>query len=134
MDFGSINWLAVIVCVVIALVDGFAWYHPKLFYPAWSSGIGRAGQRGNPTPTLFIFTILAVIVEVVSIAFLLKAMNGTTLVSGLMAGFMLWLGLVAPTSLVNKLFGGFGFKVWAIEAGNHLLNFLIFGAILGAWH
>ena len=26
-----------------------------------------------------------------------------------------------------------GLKVWAIEAGNHLINFLLFGAILGAW-
>jgi hypothetical protein len=50
-----------------------------------------------------------------------------------MAGFMLWLGFIAPTYLVNKLFAGHGLKVWAIEAGNHLVNFLLFGAILGAW-
>jgi hypothetical protein len=46
---------------------------------------------------------------------------------------MMWFGFVAPTSLANKLFAGHGFKVWAIEVGNHLLNFLLFGAILGAW-
>jgi len=33
MDFGSINWLAVIVCVVVAMISGFIWYHPKLFFP-----------------------------------------------------------------------------------------------------
>jgi hypothetical protein len=48
-------------------------------------------------------------------------------------GFMLWLGFIAPTYLVNKLFAGHGLKIWAIEVGNHLVNFLIFGALLAAW-
>ena len=53
--------------------------------------------------------------------------------TGALTGFMLWFGFIAPTYLVNKLFAGHGLKVWAIEVGNHLLNFLLFGAILGAW-
>jgi hypothetical protein len=48
-------------------------------------------------------------------------------------GVILWLGFVAPTSLVNKLFAGHGLKIWAIEAGNHLVTFALMGAILGAW-
>ena len=133
MDFASINWLAVMICVVIAIVSGFMWYHPKVFFPAWWAGIGRSGQTGISHPILYVFTIIAAFVEAVSIAFLLKTMGATSAASGAMAAFMLWLGFVAPTNLVNKLFAGHGFKVWAIETGNHLLNFLIFGAILGAW-
>jgi hypothetical protein len=64
---------------------------------------------------------------------MLDVMGSTTAASGALAGFMLWLGFVAPTNLVNKLFAGQGFKVWAIEAGNHLVNLFLFGAILGAW-
>jgi hypothetical protein len=134
MDFGSVNWLAVVVCVVVALIDGFIWYHPKLFYPAWREGIGRSGERGNPSPMLYVFTIIAVFVQALFVAFMVNIMGSTTAASGALTGFMLWLGFVAPTNLVNKLFAGYGFKVWAIEAGNHLLNFLLFGAILGAWH
>jgi len=59
--------------------------------------------------------------------------GGATLASGVLAGFMLWLGFIAPTYLVNKLFAGHGLKIWGIETGNHLVNFLLFGAILGAW-
>jgi hypothetical protein len=134
MDFASINWLAVIVCVVIAMISGFLWYHPRVFFRAWWSGIGKSGQVGGPNPIIYVFTILAAIVQAVSLALLLNTMGSTTAASGALAGFMLWLGFVAPTNLVNKLFAGHGFKVWAIEAGNHLLNFLLFGAILGAWH
>ena len=133
MDLGSVNWLAIVVCVVVAMVSGFIWYHPKLFFPAWWAGIGKSGEPGNPNPTIYVFTIIAALVQAVFVSFMVNTMGSTTVVSGATTGFMLWLGFVAPTNLVNKLFAGHGFKVWAIEAGNHLVNFLLFGAILGAW-
>ncbi len=61
------------------------------------------------------------------------APGGPNLASGALTGFLLWFGFIAPTYLVNKLFAGHSFDIWAIEAGNHLLNFVVFGAILGAW-
>jgi len=134
MDLGSVNWLAVIVCVVVAMLSGFIWYHPKVFYPAWKAGIGGSAQTTNPNPMIYVFTIIAAFVQAVAVALMINLMGGVTATSGAFAGFLLWLGFVAPTNLVNKLFAGHGFKVWAIEAGNHLLNFLLFGAILGAWH
>ena len=83
-------------------------------------------------------TILSSFVQAIFMALFVNAMGsmtgGATLVSGATAGFMLWLGFVAPTYLVNKLFAGYGLTVWAIEVGNHLINFVLFGAILGAWH
>jgi len=44
-------------------------------------------------------------------------------------GSVNWLAIVVCVvlAMIN------GFKVWAIEAGNHLLNLLLFGAILAAW-
>ncbi|HET9588216.1 MAG TPA: DUF1761 domain-containing protein [Anaerolineales bacterium] len=133
MDFGSVNWLAVVVCVIVAMISGFIWYHPRLFFSEWWGGIGKSGEPGNPNPMIYVFTIIAALVQAVAVAFMLNAMGSTGAASGALAGFMLWLGFVAPTNLVNKLFAGHGFKVWAIEAGNHLVNLLLFGAILGAW-
>ena len=133
MDFGSINWLAVVVCVVVAMISGFIWYHPKLFFPAWWQGIGKSGEPGNPNPMIYVFTLLAAGVQAVFVALLVNLMGSTTAASGALVGFMLWLGFVAPTNLVNKLFAGHGLKVLAIEAGNHLVIFLLFGAILAAW-
>ena len=134
MNLGSINWLAVVVCVVVAMISGFIWYHPKLFYPAWREGLGRSAEMSNPNPMIYVLTIIAAFIQAVSVALIINMMGATTAALGALAGFMLWLGFVAPTNLVNKLFAGLGLKVWAIEVGNHLLNFLLFGAILGAWH
>jgi hypothetical protein len=136
MDMGSVNWLAVIVCVVIAMISGATWYHPKVFFPAWWKGIGKSESdpgMASAGPMIWVLTIVAAFVEATSVALLLNTMGASGLAAGAAAGFMLWLGFVAPTNLVNKLFAGHGLTVWAIESGNHLLNMLIFGAILGAW-
>ena len=141
MDFGSINWLAVLVCVVASMVSGSLWYNPKTFFPAWWKGIGKSeeepGMAGNMGLTWGL-TVLASLVQAVVMALAVGAVGklsagGATLVSGAAVGALLWLGFVAPTNLVNKLFAGHGLKIWAIEAGNHLVNFVLFGAILGAW-
>jgi hypothetical protein len=86
----------------------------------------------------WVLTILSSFVQVVAMALMVNAMGslmpgGPNLVNGALTGFMLWLGFIAPTYMVNKLFAGHGLKIWAIEVGNHLVNFVLFGAILGAW-
>ena len=139
MDFASINWLAVVVCVVVSMISGTLWYNPKTFFPIWWKGIGKTGEpgmEGNMGLTWGL-TILSSLVQAIFMAVMVNALGGVlggiSLASGITTGFILWLGFVAPTNLVNKLFAGHGLKIWAIEAGNHLVNFVLFGAILGAW-
>ncbi|MFH1184871.1 MAG: DUF1761 domain-containing protein [Chloroflexota bacterium] len=139
MDFGSINWFAVIVCVLVSFAVGFVWYSPKVFFNTWWKGIGKSGDpSGGAMGMTWALTALASIVQAVAMAFMVNSVGalmpgGVNLVNGALTGFMLWLGFVAPTFLSNKLFAQHGLKVWAIEAGNHLVVFLLFGAILGVW-
>jgi hypothetical protein len=142
MDFGSINWLAVLVCVIVSMLVGSLWFNPKTFFPVWWKGIGKSESDvpggGGGMGMTWALTVLASFIQAVFMSLMVTAMGsmnpgGATLVSGATAGAILWLGFVAPTSLVNKLFAGHGLKIWAIEAGNHLVTFVLFGAILGAW-
>jgi hypothetical protein len=141
MDFGAINWLAVAACMVVSMISGSLWYNPKTFFPAWWKVVGKSdtpGLQGNMAMT-WALTVLSSFVQAAFMALLVNALGsltqgGSTLASGAAVGLILWVGFVAPTNLVNKLFAGHGLKIWAIEAGNHLVNFVLFGAILGAWH
>ena len=140
MDFSAINWLAVVACLVISMLSGSVWYNPKTFFPVWWKGIGKkegeAPGQSNMAVTWGL-TIFAALVQAVAMAFVVNFVSDVTgsmsLLIGAGIGFMLWFGFIAPTYLTNKLFAGHGFKVWAIEAGNHLLNFILFGAVLGLW-
>ena len=138
MDLSAINWLAVIVCVVVSMVSGSIWYNPKTFFPMWWSVVGKGEQPGMENMTMtWALTVLSSLVQAVAMAFMVDAMGGmmggVNAMTGMSTGFMLWLGFVAPTNLVNKLFAGHGLKIWAIEIGNHFVNLVLFGAILGAW-
>ena len=140
MAFNAVNWLAVIVCLVVSMVSGSLWYNPKTFYPVWKKGIGTPENKGigaTNMPLMWGLTMLSSFVQAVAMALMVNAMGGlmggVTWLSGAGTGFMLWLGFIAPTYLVNKLFAEQSLKIWAIEIGNHLVNFVLFGAILGAW-
>jgi hypothetical protein len=136
----SINWLAVVACVVISMVSGSLWYNPKTFFPVWWKGIGK-GESSEPgggnMAVTWGLTVFSSLVQAVAMAVALnlvaKAFGTMNAGVGALTGFLLWLGFIAPTYLVNKLFASHGFKVWAIEVGNHLVNFVLFGALLGLW-
>ncbi len=137
MDFSSINWLAVVVCVVASMIIGSLWFNPRTFFPAWWKAIGEPKADDIVQPWMvWGGTVLASFVQAVFISLMVKTMGsltgGATLASGATAGFLLWLGFVAPSSLTNKLFAG-QFRAWLYEVGNHLITFVVMGAIVGAW-
>jgi len=143
MEVFSVNILAVLSCVVISMASGALWYNPKTFFPVWWKGIGkteadRPGPAGMSMALMWTLTVLASLVEALFLAVVVNLTDGllsggVTPLSGVLTGFFLWLGIIAPTYLVNKLFAGHSLKIWAIETGNHLLNFLLFGLVLGLW-
>jgi hypothetical protein len=138
MDFASVNWLAVVACVVVSMVSGSLWYNPKTFFPMWWQVVGGGREQPGMENMGMTWALTVVFVQAVAMSFMVTAMGGMmsggiSAATGASTGFMLWFGFVAPTYLVNKLFAGHGLKIWAIEVGNHLVNFVLFGAILGAW-
>jgi hypothetical protein len=142
MDFLSINWLAVLACVVISMVSGSLWYNPKTFFPMWWKGIGKTENDDPGTTNMGVtwaLTLLSILVQAVFMSAAVSVTGklmpgGVTAGSGALTGFLIWVGVIAPTYLVNKLFAGHGLKIWAIEVGNHLVNFVLYGMVFGLWH
>lgn len=140
MDFSGINWLAVAACVVVSMIVGAVWFGPKTFFPIWWKAIGKGdkemtdGQNSGMggMATVWGLIVLASFVQAVFMAVMINSLGSTTLVAGAMTGFLIWLGFVASTSLTNKLFADQRLA-WVLEAGNHLVTLVLFGAILGAW-
>jgi len=141
MDFSSINWLAVVACVFASMIIGSVWFAPKTFFPIWWKAIGKSENEGPSSTNMGMvwgLIVFSAFVQAVFMSLMVHAMGsmtprGATLGSGAMAGFFLWLGFVAPSSLTNKLFAD-RLKAWVLEAGNHLITFIVMGAIVGAWH
>ncbi|HET6845258.1 MAG TPA: DUF1761 domain-containing protein [Anaerolineales bacterium] len=140
MDFGSVNWLAVLACVIVSFAVGFVYFSPPVFFNTWWKALGKTGGPGGSNMGLtWTMTTLSSVILAVGMAFTVPAIasgmtGGLNAVNGALTGFMLWLPFQAATSLSNRMFAGHGLKVWAIEAGNHLIVMVLMGLILGAWH
>ena len=146
MDFSTVNRLAVLFCVLASMVIGAVWFGPKTFFPAWWKAVGKTGDPmmggGENTPgsslgmgMVWGGVVFAALVQAVFMSMMVHAMGsisgGVTLASGALTGFLVWLGFVASSSLTNKLFAD-RLQAWVLEQGNHLITFVVMGAIVGA--
>jgi hypothetical protein len=125
--------------VVVSIVSGSVWYNPKTFFPAWWKIVGRGAEKPGSGNMALVFglTALASFAQAAFVAFMVNVLGpvlgGIDPLTGALTGLLLWAGVVVPAYLVNNLFSGHGLKAWAIEAGNHGVNYLLFGFLLGLW-
>lgn len=129
-----------LVGLVVSMINGSIWYNPKTFFPAWWAviGGGREAPGMEDMGLTWGFTMAAAVLKAYFIGVAMNAfapaLGGFGFTAGLEVGLLLWVGAIVPSYLVNKLFAGHGFKVYAIEVGNHLVDFLVIGALYGIWH
>ena len=43
----DVNWLSFIIAVLIPMILGFVWYHPKVFGKAWMDSIGMTEEKAK---------------------------------------------------------------------------------------
>ena len=132
----SINVLAVIAAALGSFMVGGPWYSDALFKKAWTRAAGNSAQmptgaQKHPAYVFgvsFLFSLVAAFVFAVWIG--PNPPLGYAVSRGLMAGA----GLVATSFGVNYLFSSRSMVLWAIDAGYHVVQFAVFGLILGLWH
>jgi hypothetical protein len=130
----EISYLAVIVAAVVKFALGAAWYSPVLFAKQWQSLTGQsaADVRAGLMPALIAEAIGDLIMAYVLARFV--AAFGFGFNSGVLVGFMAWLGFVA-TVMANQIFyERKPQQLVMINAGYILVALLVMGAILGLWH
>ncbi len=125
------NTWAIVLAAVSSFMLGGLWYSPVLFGKTWNNENGGVEQTGHPAKVFgisFLFSLLAAYCFAVWIGpapELLMAVH-----AGALAGF----GFVAASFGINYQFAQRSFKLWLIDGGYHLVQFMLFGLILGLWH
>jgi len=138
-----INFWAVILCVVIAMVLGGLWYGPWFGKP-WMHMMGITRESmSDPAKKKKVwksYVLMAVAAFIMTLVLARSVLYGEAythtsgLMLGLASGFWAWLGFVATTTVGMVLWEGKPWKLWAIVAGYYLVLLLISGAILSVWH
>jgi hypothetical protein len=136
IDFGEINYVAVIAAVIINMAAGALWYSPVLWAKPWmaltghtdmSMGGGSAAIRG------YAISILASLIIALALAIVVQLAGAKTIGEGLLLGLLVGIGFVLTTHAANYAFEQKPLRLYLINAGYPVVSFLIQGALLGAW-
>ncbi|MDF2529791.1 MAG: hypothetical protein K0Q57_671 [Gammaproteobacteria bacterium] len=131
---GIINIWAVLTAAFCAFLLGAAWYSPKLFGGIWKNeaGIQQAEVKKSHDPKTFaMFFIMAIIA---ALAFSLLIGPSLNWKEGLKLGLVIGIFFVATSFGINYMFANRSIKMLLIDAGYHIVQFAIYGLILGFWH
>lgn len=135
----EVNYLAVLVAGVAAMVTGFLWYG-ALFGKAWAREMGwgeltpeqnQKLQEGAKTayPQQFVGALIMAYV----FAHVLSAFEASTIGDALMGAFWVWLGFIVPVKWGDTLWAGKSKKLFALDSLYLLLNLAVFGVIFTLW-
>lgn len=128
MDFSAINYLSVLLAAIAAFIFGAGYY--GVLSKAWMKAGRIDAVQARPGAAILGVTFGAELV----MAFVLAGIVGTghvTLGSGLVTGFLVWLGFMVTVMAVNHRYQAYGWDLTLIDGGHWLGVALIMGAIIG---
>jgi len=133
MQFGDVNWIAVIVSVVASMGLGVGWYMGLSRQWMAAAGMTEAQTRdGGFSP--FIFGAICQLFTAYMLAVFIVPLTGAlTIANGAWVGFCVWIGFVLPSMVLNHRYQ---LKPWSLTIidGGYMLGVLVLqGVIIGAF-
>lgn len=135
LDFEGINYWAVAAVWLVNVVVGSLWYSPMGFGKKWSklSGVDIMKLPENESTRAIVYVALSAVVQAVVLAVVLNAIGVSSAAEGLVASFVVWLGMVAATTIGTTFYSRRGWSFWWLNASYFLVVMAVNGLILGAW-
>ena len=137
MIFESVSIIAIIGSGIASMIIGYVWYGP-LFGKMWAQLQGwsvadmKAKQSQGMAKSYSIMFVGSLVLAAV-LGMFAKTVGAITLGDGIMVGFFAWLGFAAPLLLTSVLWEGKSYRLYALNAGYNLVQFIVLGAIVTLW-
>jgi hypothetical protein len=132
----DVNYLAVILGALAAQVLGFLWYG-KLFYKPWVAARAIDPSEGeNPGPMIYLVPFVCAVIIAYTLARLCDMVGADSVGDCIAIGAFAWVGFAGTVQLMQVNFSESKVNkpvAFAIEGSYQLANFVIMGAIIGAF-
>lgn len=131
----AINHWAVLAAAASAFVLGGVWYS-ALFGTMWSREAGvteEVAKQGHPAKVFGGAFVLSLVAAYAFALFVAHSPDEMPWKETTLYGFMAGLFWVATSFGINYLFAQRSFKLWLIDGGYHVLQFTLYGLIIGLW-
>lgn len=134
MDLSTINWLAVLAAAISAFMLGGLWYSPVLFARPWmaASGVTEEKAKSANMPVVFGTAFIWSLLGAACFAMFIGPKPDLTfaVAAGAATGFF-W---ITGSFGINYQFEQRPLSLLAINGGYHILQYTLYGVILGLWH
>lgn len=133
MDFLAVNWLAIVLATVASMALGAAWY--GVLSAQWLAASGRTKEDIDPKDFMpYVWSVIVQLVMAYFLAVLTPPLAGAmTIGHGLQIAFLMWLGFVLTTMILNHRYQGKPWSLTAIDSGYILAALLVQGLVLGVF-
>lgn len=133
--FDSVNLLAVLVAAAASFVVGSLWYSPLLFGDVWMklAGIKKTKKKTPYMLLRYLVYFAGMFIMSFVLAHILLFMAASTVLEGLLTGFWLWLGFIAPITLGGILWENKPIMLFVLNNVFNLISLGILSTILVLW-
>lgn len=136
-----INYPAVLVSAIAAMIIGSLWYGP-LFGKQWMAmmGISKPSMDAAAKQAMmksyglmFVGSLVMACVLAHNLVYGSSYLHLTGWNAGFQVGFWNWLGFVAPVTLGSVLWEKKSWSLWVLNNGYYVITLIVMGSILALW-
>lgn len=123
LDVLSVNYLAVLIAGIVAMVCGGVWYHPSCMGKKWAAAhnFDISCLKGDAWSYLLAFVNSLVIAWILGVFY--NAVGVSSFFGAIWFAFIAWLGFVATTQFSGVLWAKKPLNAYFIDAGFFLVGF-----------
>jgi len=131
MDFLAVNWLAIVLATVASMALGAAYY--GVLSAQWLAASGRTKEDIDPKDFMpYVWSVIVQLIMAYFLAVLTPPLAGAmTIGHGLQIAFLMWLGFVLTSMILNHRYQGKPWSLTVIDSGYILAALLVQGLVLG---
>lgn len=135
LEVNELNIWAIVVIWFINMIVGSFWYSPAGFSKQWKkyTGVDLMKLPKNEANRAISFVAVSALVQAVVLALILNSLDPKTVLDGLIAGIVLWAGLVAATTVGTTFYSRRGWGFWILNNSYFLIVMSINSIILTVW-
>lgn len=127
--------LPILVAGFLGFIVGAPWYSKYLFGGIWLKQSGfteeQCKEMGH-NKLIYVYAFLLSLVSAFVFAFFLGPQPSFFRAIGL--SLIISVAFIATTSGINDLFSNRSWRLFLIDAGYHIVRFLIYAIVLGLWY
>lgn len=135
LEFEGINYWAVLAVWIMYMAVGAWWYSKAGFAKQWTkyTGIDILKIPTDQANKIIGFVAVSALVQATMLAVVLNSLNISSVMNGVLAGLVLWLGFTAATTVGATLYSKRSWGFLWLNSSYFLVVMTVGSIILTAW-